>query len=167
MIIKTLQISLLFLVGACCPVQDGDIDGSPSMRYFDARGDRVAFDPTGIIVDSLTNLARPDVPVVWEVTGAFDGTFPDPDQSGFLQVTSAGEYGFTEEGSRVNRLVVYYTIDETSYSDTITYDSRLEERRCGNSVSIDPVREVSGPRVDRFERATDFPGVLIFLRDTL
>ena len=74
--------------------------------------------------------------------------------------------GLDDDGTRrLNVTQITYSYLGAEYTDTLRYESWIDDGLCHTNGKIGPMQEVSGPLVARWEQATDFPGVKIYLRD--
>ena len=164
-------ISVALLASGCCAFVGPctNFDGPPESSWEDSLGRPGPLNEFGIQVQYVSNLASGirTFEAQWEITHTPGGGIDSLPQA-VLSIIDAADIPGDEEGAhRANRLSDEYLYKSELYVNTIAYDAELIEKTCCTNGKIYPVKDVRGPLVSDFRTRTDFPGVIISLRDTL
>ena len=162
---------LAVLVTGCCAILPSGVlfEPSPSIQYFNGGGEPIIIREDRLRLIDVYSVRQGDsVPVVWEVVDVTTNATVGPEEGNRLDIVSGNEFGRMPQGDRRrNELVIRYEYQGYLVADTLWYDSRVKDNGCSTKGIIDPIDDIRGPLVDRFERMTNFPGVRIYLRDSL
>ena len=154
-------------LSSCCGLKGPctNVESSPTIRWVDDKGDIIQLGSAGLDVTSVRNLLFEVDGVQWAVEDNFGGSIQVGDGERVLVITDAGEVGSLPDNGerRKNVVAVTYTFNSNEYTDTLFYDSYLDEKNCCSISRVEPVERVNGPIVKGFYTTQDIPGIKIII----